>query len=200
MPTQVTSDRMSYEEFLTSYDGQHAEWVGGEVVPMTPPSDQHQNVVGFLAALFRMYAEAKGLGVVRSSPFQMKPGPELPGREPDVLFVSGDHADRLRRTHLEGPADLVVEVISPESRGRDRGDKYFEYEQAGVREYWLIDPVRRQAELYRLGERGVYEVMPAGDPPRLQSEVLPGLWIDLSWLWSDPMPSLMSVLRDWGLV
>ena len=81
----------------------------------------------------------------------MKIGPDLPGREPDILFIAREHLDRFRDTYLDGPADLVVEIISRDSRARDRGDKFYEYEQGGVREYWLLDYLRRQAEFYQLG-------------------------------------------------
>lgn len=60
-------------------------------------------------------------------------------------FVAEEHLDRLQEMHLEGPADLVVEIVSPESRLRDRGEKFAEYELAGVSEYWLLDPELRRA-------------------------------------------------------
>ncbi|MEW6209961.1 MAG: Uma2 family endonuclease, partial [Acidobacteriota bacterium] len=101
---------------------------------------------------------------------------------------------------LDGPADLVIEVISPESRARDRGDKFYEYEQGGVREYWLIDPLRRQAEFYQLKEDGIYRPASADEEGIYHSRALDGLWIRVEWLWLDPMPMLMDVLRQWGLV
>jgi Uma2 family endonuclease len=122
------------------------------------------------------------------------------GREPDVMVITEEHRARIKPTFVEGPADLVVEVVSPESRGRDRGDKYFEYEQAGVREYWLIDPQRRQAEFYHLGDGGVYVQVPPDGGGRFESRVLPGLWVRVEWLWQDPLPRLIDVLREWGLV
>ena len=92
------------------------------------------------------------MGVVRFAPFQMKTGPNLPGREPDLLFIAQEHLDRLKGTYLEGPADLVVEIVSPDSGARDRGEKFYEYERGGVPEYWLLDYARRQAEFYQLGQ------------------------------------------------
>ena len=62
-------------------------------------------------------------------------------REPDVLFLAKEHLGRLRDSHIEGPADLVVEIVSKESRGRDRGEKFYEYGEGGVPEYWLLDPI-----------------------------------------------------------
>jgi Uma2 family endonuclease len=190
---------MSYEKFLAwAGDMARVEWVQGEVCFMSPASNLHQNLADFLTALLRHWVEAREAGEVRSAPFQMKL--ERSGREPDVLFVAREHLDRLRESFLDGPADLVVEIISPESRGRDRGEKFYEYEQSGVREYWLLDPLRRQAEMYGVGEDGIYRPLPVGEDGLLRSAVLEGLWLRLDWLWQDPLPKLLAVLREWGLV
>ena len=101
---------------------------------------------------------------------------------------------------MEGPADLVVEIISPESRARDRGDKFYEYEQGGIPEYWLIDPVRQQAEFYQLGADGISRPAPIDDQGRYHSAALPGLWLQVSWLWEMPLPPLLSILKAWELV
>ncbi len=74
------------------------------------------------------------------------------GREPDVLFIANDHLDRLKPPYLDGPADLVIEIISPESVKRYRGRKFFEYQAGGVAEYWLIDPAVQVAEFYQLAQ------------------------------------------------
>lgn len=195
-PLIVSGDTMSYEEFLVAYDGVHAEWVSGCFVPEGIAADRHQDVVGFLAALARFCAEASSAGIIRSAPFPMRIG--RVSRAPDVLFVTAENQGRILPAHLEGPADLVIEVISAESAVCDRGEKFFDYEEAGVREAWFIDPLRNSAEVYRPDARGIYTpVHLPGD--RLRSEILPGFWIDPLWLWSNPLPTLMSVLGEWGL-
>jgi Uma2 family endonuclease len=193
--------KITYEEFLAWADEDtRAEWVNGEVIVLTPASNRHQDLADFLTALLRFFVEAHRLGIVRSAPFQMKTGPELPGREPDVLFVSREYFDRIKNTCIDGPADLVVEIISPDSRARDRGEKFYEYEQGGVREYWLLDPVRRQAEFYQRGPDGIFRLVPSGEDGIYRSAVLEGLWLKVEWLWQEPLPPLMSVLREWRLV
>jgi Uma2 family endonuclease len=193
--------KMTYEEFLAWADEDTwAEWIDGKVIILPPASNQHQDLAGFLTALLRLFVETHGSGVVRPAPFQMKTGADLPGREPDILFIAHDHLDRLKNTYVDGPADLVVEIISPDSRARDRGEKFYEYEQGGVGEYWLIDPLRRQAEWYRLGEDGIFRPLPVGDDGIFRSTVLAGLWLHVAWLWQDPLPLLLTVLKDWELV
>jgi Uma2 family endonuclease len=191
-------ERMTYEEFLQWCDEDTwAEWVDGEVIMLTPASNRHQDLSDFLAFVMRAFAEAHNLGVVRSAPFQMKTGPDLPGREPDILFTAQEHLDRLKETYLDGPADVVVEIVSPESMGRDRGEKFYEYEGGGVREYWLIDPQRRRAEFYRLGEEGWYQLAPVDED---RSGVLSGFWVKPSWFWEEPLPRVLDVLKELGVV
>jgi Uma2 family endonuclease len=198
LPSHST-ERMSYEEFLRSYDGTWAEWVDGQIVRLSPASKKHQLLVSFLAALFQFYVEANELGIVLTAPFQMKTGPELPGREPDILFVATENLERLKETYVAGAADLAVEVISPDSVVRDREEKFYEYEKGGVREYWLLDPLSRLAEFYRLVDR-VYQPVALDEDGIYRSTVLPGFWLRVEWFWQEPLPTLMSVLKDWGLV
>ena len=200
MQTQRAT-KISYEEFLERIDeNPHVEWVDGEIIEMSPIFERHEDLSGFLKPLVRHFAEAYNLGVVRGEPFQMKPALSLPGRAPDFFFVATAHLDRLRSTYLEGPADLVVEIISPESGARDRGDKFFEYEAAGIPEYWLLDPIREQAEFYQLDPGGIYRPAALDAQGRYQSVVLPGLWLQVSWLWQTPLPPLLSILKAWELI
>lgn len=193
--------KITYEEFLAWADEDTwAEWVNGEVVVLTPASNRHQMLIGFLLNLMQHFTEAHDLGRVLCAPFQMKTGPDLPGREPDILFIAREHLDRIQNSYLDGPADLVVEIISPDSRARDRGEKFYEYEQGGVREYWLLDPLRRQAEFYQRGPDGIFRLVPSGEDGIYRSAVLEGLWLKVEWLWQEPLPPLMSVLREWRLV
>jgi Uma2 family endonuclease len=193
--------KMTYERFLEwDFENPHVEWVKGEVIEMAPVSYEHQELRRFLCTLFMHFIEEHGLGRMLDDPFQMKTGPELPGRAPDIQFISTRNLGRLKKNYLSGPADLVVEVISPGSGGTDRGDKYYEYEKGGVKEYWLIDPERKRAEFYRLGRNRQYDLINVADDGIVRSVVLKGLWLRVDWLWQRPLPKLMYVLKEWGLV
>ncbi len=199
--TEDTPPKMTYEAFLEWADEDtHAEWVDGEVIVLSPISNRHQRVGGFLLSLIQHYVERHDLGTVLYEPFQMKIAPDLPGRSPDLIFVSKARSIHLKDHYLDGPADLAVEIISPESRARDRGDKFYEYEQGGVQEYWLIDPIRKQAEFYGLGEDGIYRLLPIDEAGIFHSPLLEDLWLEVDWLWQDPMPKLLSVLKLWKLI
>lgn len=192
---------LTYEEFLAWCDEDtRAEWVDGEVVLLSPASRRHQDLADFLTAILRAYVEAHRLGLVLSAPFQMKTGPDLPGREPDLLFVASENLGRLRDRYLDGPADLVVEVVSPETRLRDRGEKLAEYEAGGVREYWILDPDWQRADFFALGPDGRYDRRRPGPDGVYRSEVIEGLWLRVEELWRDPLPPVLEVLRELRLV
>jgi len=197
---RAPTEKLTFEEFLRWCDEDTwAEWEDGEVIVLSPASKRHQDLRGFLEAVMTIYTEQRRLGKVLGAPFLMKTGPELPGREPDLLFIAEGHLKRLKDAYLDGPADLVVEITSPESGERDRGKKFYEYEAGGVREYWLIDPDREQAEFYRL-EEGRYRLVYPDAEGIYRSEVLPGFWLRVDWLWQDPLPPVLEVLRGLELV
>ncbi|MDX6445514.1 MAG: hypothetical protein QOH71_2588 [Blastocatellia bacterium] len=198
-PVTQAPSPMTYEQFLEWGDGIRAEWVDGEVILMSPPSNPHQSLMAFLGALLLLFVEVKQLGRIFLPPFQMKLSTRPSGREPDLLFISNDQLGNLKHNYLNGPADMVVEIISPESQSRDRGDKFYEYEAAGIREYWILDQIRRRAEFYWL-EEGTYRLIESDEDGIYRSKVLAGLWLKVEWLWQEPLPTLMSVLKEWGLV
>src|SRR5687768_6439469 len=133
---------MSFEEFLEWADEDiRAEWVDGRVELLSPVHEGHESLSGWLYALCRVYVETKGLGRVLGAPFLIHLPTRPSGREPDMIFLRSQNLDRIKGGYMEGPADVLVEVVSPESVARDRETKYSEYEKAGIREYWLLDPM-----------------------------------------------------------
>ena len=108
--------------------------------------------------------------------------------------------DRVKPNCLDGAANLVVEVVSPDGRKRDWVEKLAEYEQMGVNEYWIIDPSQNRAEFRHLGEDGRYRLIPVDSEGVLRSEELPGVWLKVDWFWQEELPKLMDVLRLWNLI
>src|SRR5215510_7833057 len=158
MSTAEQPRQMSYEEFLDWCDEDTlAEWVDGYVIMTSPASEPHQTIVDFFVQILGIYVQQRDLGRILSAPFQMKLSAVRSGREPDLLFIALENLGRLKKTYLDGPADLAIEVVSPESRLRDRGEKLAEYEMGGVREYWIIDPAEQRADFYVLAVDGRYE-------------------------------------------
>lgn len=192
---------ISYDAFLDWLDEDtRAEWVDGDIVCMSPAASIHQRIVRLLANTLGILVEQNDLGELILAPFQMRLRERPSGREPDVLFVADAHRERIRETYLDGPADLVVEVLSPESGPRDRGDKFDEYEAAGIPEYWLIDPIRDEVTLWRLADDGHYRTVFCSGEGRVASDVVEGFWVRAEWFREDAMPTALEVLRTWGVV
>jgi Uma2 family endonuclease len=126
-----------------------AEWVNGEVILMAPVSNEHDDLDTWLISVLRQFVEAHELGVIRHNMFVRLPRRRR-RRVPDLMFIAEGTRKRIRPTVIEGPPDLIMEIVSPDSQNRDRRDKYLEYEVAGVREYWLIDPLSRTLDVYAL--------------------------------------------------
>ena len=91
---------------------------------------------------------------------------------------------------------MIVEIASPESMRRDRGDKFYEYESAGIQEYWLIDPIRKQAEFYGLGTDKLYHLISTDVEDIYHSEIIKGFWLRISWLWEEPLPSALDAWQE----
>lgn len=192
---------MQYEDFLTIVDdGIQAEWINGEAIIFTPPTLRHQRLIIFFAEILQRHCRAHALGETLIAPFEMRARPDGPSREPDILFVTRQHLDRLSEQRLDGPADLIVEIVSERSVYRDRVDKFEEYEAECVSEYLLIDPRggHERVDYYRLGDdRKYWPVVPAATG-RYHSSVVPGLWFRAEWFWQTPLPDtdpLIEALR-----
>jgi hypothetical protein len=137
------------------------------------------------------------MGIIRSVPFQMKTGHDLPG-ESLMLSFSGMKTSECSKRHiLTGPADLAVEIVSEDSRLRDRGEKFAEYEMGGVKEYWILDLDLRRADFFALSE-GRYERRVEDVQGIYSSEAILGFWMKVEWLWN--LPPVLDVLRDLGLI
>jgi Uma2 family endonuclease len=196
LPSPIPSQkpRMSYQEFLDWTDEDTlAEWVDGEIVMSSPASYVHQSISYFLSTILGLYVDTRNFGVIRSAPFQMK---LQNGREPDILFINRSHITHVKKSYLEGPADLVIEIISPESIGRDRGEKFYEYESGGVPEYWLIDPLRKWAEFYQLNPENRYNTAFSGKEGVYHSIMIQDFWLRVEWLWQEPLPHPLHALGE----
>lgn len=122
---------------------------------MTPAPDiPHQKAVQRLSRHLEVRIEDTGLGQIFVSPVDVELSPKNVF-EPDVIVVLNAGLDKVKRTHIVGSPDLVVEVASPGTRKRDRTTKRDAYALAGIKEYWLADTTTRTIEVLFL-EDGAY--------------------------------------------
>ncbi|PWU07983.1 MAG: hypothetical protein C5B50_30450 [Verrucomicrobia bacterium] len=167
----------TYDEMLAEFPESNlpCELWDGEIIMSAAPSFDHQKIVGsFYRKLFAWVSERK-LGEVVTAPIDMVLSPHRV-MQPDVAFIAKDRLAIIGRA-INGPADLVLEVISLGRRNRDRIEKRDLYEQYGVKEYWIIDPEAQTVEVLSL-ESGRYRLlMRCGADQAASSRLLPGLEI-----------------------
>jgi Uma2 family endonuclease len=154
------------------------ELLDGVVVMAARPRIDHQRVVGRLFAVLDLWTTQHGLGVVCPEPEVRLTDSWSPA--PDLVFVSTANRGRIQQTHIQGPVDLAIEILSPSNTGSDREDKFAAYARFGIPWYWIVDLDARTLEEYQ-AENGVYIHRwdhPFDQPfsPRL----FPGLTIDLA--------------------
>src|SRR6266849_5267162 len=134
-------------------DNLRYEVIDGDLFMTPAPSWQHQSSLMRLSLLVAGWVHGHGLGAVVQAPTGVVLDEEN-GVQPDLLYVSREHSDRISERGLEGAPDLVVEVLSPSTEARDRGVKMRRYAAAGVPHYWLLDLRARALEAYVLGDNG----------------------------------------------
>lgn len=164
---------------------------------MVAASIPHNRILLFLSWLFQAWLEFRDAGQVLVESFMHLP--QIPSlRVPDLMVVRKEHLDRVQARYVEGPADLVVEIVSPDSVRRDYVEKHREYAEAGVPEYWIVDPGNKVLTAFTLAQSGRYEVLFEGSKGKVASKVLPGFWLHVPWLWQDPLPPVHRAMRDIG--
>ena len=169
------------EELYEALDEEtRAELIDGEIVIMPPATLLHGRTQLTISQLLDVFVQSRALGRVF-----IDAGMRLGAQRyvPDVAFVASSHAECLQGTHIAGAADLVVEVLSPSTAGRDWGSKMRDYEQYGVPEYWLLNPVVEQINVYVLDTDGKYQPLAPDAAGRYHSQVLPGFFVERGWLW-----------------
>ncbi|HID28085.1 MAG TPA: Uma2 family endonuclease [Methanosarcinales archaeon] len=134
----------------------YVELSEGRLIMPPHPTRSHQIAVEELYIRLRAFVWEHDLGEVHIAPLPVRLWPGKI-REPDIFFIAKAHADRIGEQAC-GVPDLVMEVLSPGTWDTDRGEKFFEYAQAGVREYWLVDPNKQRIDVYVLQGR-VYELL-----------------------------------------
>jgi len=144
------------EDYFSLPDTNHfVELSEGRLVIPEMPTYSHQSAVMELFIAIRMFVHEPELGKVCIAPLPVKLW-QGKIREPDIVFMSADHADRIGEDFW-GVPDLVVEVLSKSTMKTDRGEKFLEYAQAGVLEYWLVDLEEPTVEVYVL-KQGAYKL------------------------------------------
>jgi Uma2 family endonuclease len=193
-PARKFVDHFTYAQYLTWPQGERWELIHGVAYDMRPaPGSAHQHVLGELFAEFRNFLHDHPCQAFLA-PFDVRlpEGEETDAKldtvvQPDLSIIC-DPA-KIDRQGCKGVPDLIIEVLSPYTEKKDRLEKFALYEQHGVKEYWLVHPLERFVEIYRLNATGTY-----GRPELYNSDesiavkLFPGLTIDLNIIFGNELP------------
>jgi Uma2 family endonuclease len=195
MASVTGSKAYTFDDFCTLVrEDQKADLIDGVIYMTSPENTEANDLFGWILGLMKFFVAARGLGKVFGSRVAFRLD-DRNGPEPDVAFVRKDRLHLVRRGYVKGPADLAVEIVSPESVERDYVKKRRQYQEAGFPEYWIVDQMEQKVTLLRLSPRGTYrEVRPRRG--ELHSEALPGFWLHPEWLWQDPLPNPLEILTQ----
>lgn len=143
------------EDIYELPDGERAELIDGRIYYMAPPNTRHQTLVMDLAYQIKDYIrKKKGECEVVPAPFAVFLNEDDSNYvEPDISVICDKR--KITEKGCNGAPDWVIEIVSPGSRQMDYYTKLFKYREAGVREYWIVDPAKEAVMAYRFEDRSM---------------------------------------------
>ena len=182
IPAEKT--HFTYADYLTWDESERVELIDGVPVALASPSDVHQEIVVELTRQLANFLEGKKCRVY-PAPFDVRlferdedtPNDVDNVLQPDLMVVCD--RSKVDRRGVHGAPDLIIEVLSPSTARHDRLVKLNQYQRAGVREYWIVSPEERTAQvfLYEEGTLRPYEVYSQTDIAKVN--ILEGCFIEL---------------------
>jgi len=178
----MASETVTAETLLLTYedycqlpdDGKRYELIGGEMHMIASPTTEHQRISFNLTVAIGTHVREQSLGSLFIAPMDVV----LSRRDvvqPDILFVSKDREMIITETHIDGPPDLIVEILSPSTASLDQLVKRQLYARHGVREFWLVSPEASTVEVLELHEGAYRRRVLIGRGDTITSNVLEGL-------------------------
>ena len=181
-----TRDLITYEDYLTfpDNDGIRKEIIEGELY-MTPAlSTKHQLVLKKILRLLDNYVLQNGLGEVLFAPCDVIFS-SINVMQPDIIFISNENLKILTEKNIQGAPDLIIEILSPYSTDNDRIYKKMVYEKFGVKEYWIVDPVEKNIEIWTRKTKKFELLSKTKQHESIQSLLLEDLKFELSDIFRD---------------
>jgi Uma2 family endonuclease len=171
----------TYEDYTRLPDnGFRYEVIDGELFMSPAPTPRHQQIIGRLVMHLMTHAAQTEAGEVITSPIDVILADMATPVQPDIIFIRQERVDIIGEQAINGPPDLVVEVLSPSTERLDRQTKYRLYARVGVQEYWLVDPKSCTIEVHVLRGQAYAPLGKFGPEETMQSELLPDLQLAIS--------------------
>lgn len=180
MLTVEKKKKYTVEDYMMLEEGAPFQLINYDLVMAPSPIPEHQIISVRLAqSILNFLDEVNNEGLLLCAPMDVK-FDEGNIFQPDVLYISAERKKDLIKERIEGAPDLVIEILSPSNAYYDLRQKKDIYEKYGVKEYIIIDPVAKVAELYTIKDGVYYLHQKAAGDETLRSLVLPDFGISLT--------------------
>ena len=160
-------------------DYRRHEIIEGDHIVTPSPTTRHQKVLAALQFLLDSHVRSQKLGTLLAAPMDVVLS-ETSVIQPDLLFVSTLREHIITEPYVDGPPDLVIEVLSASTASMDRGGKMRLYAKYGIRHYWIVDAKEVTLETFELRE-SQYQLRAKFDRTETAvSSLFPGLLIPMA--------------------
>ena len=171
-------NKFTYEDYKNTPDDVRYELLDGELIMVPAPKEIHQRLDMDIGTPLDTFVKAGRLGRVYSAPLDIVFS-NTDTVQPDLMFISNERAHIITEDNIRGAPDLVIEILSPSTAGRDRTFKRTLYERHGVTEYWMVDTDAKNITVLILGKNGYELAGIYGEGQTLTSPTLPGFSLTL---------------------
>ena len=171
--------KFTYHDYLLLPDDKRYELVEGELLVVPAPNLFHQSILRELEAILYSYVRKHDLGKIFFAPCDVVLSFENVV-QPDLLFVCKERLGILTDDNIQGPPDLIVEILSQATKHRDLNLKRKLYARYGVREYWIVDPEGKTVEVLSWNATGYHTEAAVPHTARMSSSLFPDLDLNLA--------------------
>ncbi len=181
MPTTVEIEKkktLTYADYEKLPEGAPYQLIGGELVMTPAPAPYHQIVSRNIGFELLQFVRGKNLGEILYAPVDVFLS-ETETYQPDIIFISKERLDIIGEKKIEAAPDLVIEILSPATAYYDLRHKKNIYEQCGVKEYWIVDPIEKNIEIYENINKEFKLVNKAQEKGKTTSKLLKDFPIEL---------------------
>lgn len=170
----LKSNTYTSEDYWNLPEGERAELIDGQLYAIAPPNRIHQKLISELTQAIGSYVKSQnGDCEIYPAPFAVNLDAEdKDWVEPDISVICDKN--KLTDRGCSGAPDFIIEVVSPSSRKHDYSIKNTLYSQAGVREYWIVDPAKERTTIYRYEEDAAPTII------SFENDIIVGIYQSLS--------------------
>lgn len=178
---QIISNKLFFTKL--DYDllpeGAPYQLIGGKLIMTPAPVPNHQKISRNLEFIILTWLKQNDFGEVYDSPIDVELN-ETTIVQPDLLIIKKERLDIIKEKRIVGAPDVVIEILSFENAYYDLRKKFKIYENAGIPEYWIVDPEIKSIEIYGNESRKYKKIKEVEKEGFIESEVLNGLSVDLN--------------------